>query len=235
MGLSKKYDNLFAQYGELIPVDYLRSLGYWESNLNPKLAEPSSGWGLLQVVEEVRGDFNKAHPNSRYTRSDMLKPEPNVRVACWLLNIIQKQWTKNPGDGFPGLAADWDSDTWVELFTAGWNSGWSRYGLPKVVRYMVTQGVIERGDTPKLSTLARYAKSSGSVFAKYADWNRTYSWAPKVVSTFRTEQSRVSTPPGVPVNRHSDSRTIKILQSIQAKVQQLDKEVDAAITEISGD
>src|SRR5688572_1417210 len=58
-GVSRKFDPLFKQHSRGLPVAYLRALAKRESDMNPRLAEPKSGWGLLQVIEEVRRDYNK--------------------------------------------------------------------------------------------------------------------------------------------------------------------------------
>ena len=71
--VSRRFDPLFRKYGRGLPVAYLRSLAKRESNLNPNESD-GPAWGLLQVVEVVRRDFNERHGTS-YARRDLWSRE----------------------------------------------------------------------------------------------------------------------------------------------------------------
>ncbi len=135
---SRSYDPLFAEYGGDIPVAYLRALAHHESRMNPRETQ-GPAWGLLQVIEVVRRDYNKRH-HTRYERRDLLDPAVNVAiVADVLIRII---------DGFarfhpeaPNLQVDWTNPLFVELLTFGWNAGMSeRAGVGHVASYLSRRG-----------------------------------------------------------------------------------------------
>ena len=66
MALSRMFDPLFREHGHGLPITYLRALAKRESNMNP-LEATGPAWGLLQVTEVVRNDFN-ARNRTRYAR-----------------------------------------------------------------------------------------------------------------------------------------------------------------------
>jgi len=55
-----------------------------ESNLNPRSNE-GPAWGLLQVIEVVRTDYNERHGTS-YRRADLLDPVVNVTTGSTSTN-----------------------------------------------------------------------------------------------------------------------------------------------------
>ncbi|MBE7448920.1 MAG: lytic transglycosylase domain-containing protein [Kofleriaceae bacterium] len=97
--LPRHFDPIFERHRGELPVEYLRALAVRESNMNPG-ERTGPAWGLLQVIEVVRLDFNKAH-GTRVTRAQLLDPETNVRVACWLLNAICASYRHNHPEVVP--------------------------------------------------------------------------------------------------------------------------------------
>lgn len=122
-GLSREYDRLFRQIAEPrgIPAGYMRALAKWESSFN---AADKSGpaWGLMQVTEVARHDYNNRSGNAPVEpREALLDPRKSVEVCSWILQQIVQAYSE-----LPALAPDWGSEDWLGLLTAGWNAGWSR-------------------------------------------------------------------------------------------------------------
>lgn len=136
--VSRRYDAVFRPHAGVLPVAFLRALAQRESSMNAN-EQTGPAWGLLQVVEVVRRDFNKRHGTS-YARTDLLDPEVNVRMSTELLHIIVKSYKRNHPD-VPNLIMDWGNARFVELLVAGWNGGWSESaGLGRVARYLERRG-----------------------------------------------------------------------------------------------
>jgi len=76
---------------------------------------------LLQVIGVVRRDYNERHQTG-YSANDLFDPEINVKVACDLLNRIAVGYQRNHPKT---LEMDWTSKRYVQLFTFGWNAGYS--------------------------------------------------------------------------------------------------------------
>lgn len=137
MSLSNQFDSIFAKYGGQVPVAYLRALGYRESQLNPNESQDPA-WGLLQVVESVRNGYNSRYGAS-YTRSDLLDPAINTKIAADLLNRIAKAYAKHSD---PNMKPDWSNPEFVKLLTAGWNSGYSEAaGVGHVASWLEAHGI----------------------------------------------------------------------------------------------
>ena len=178
--ISRKFDPVFERYGNGLPLTYLRALAKRESNLDPDNTT-GPAWGLMQVVEVVRRDFNKAHKTS-YTRADLLKPEVNVSMATWLLNIIIRSYERNHPD-VPNLQVDWDNPRFVELLTFGWNSGWSESrGLGRVARYLEQRG--QRDITAEL--VHKHAAAAGGV--RFLSERARMRWSKSVARYYLSER-----------------------------------------------
>lgn len=136
---SQKYDKIFAREGHGLPVPFLRALAKRESNLNPK-NNKGPAWGLLQVginanAGNVLSSYNHRHGTS-LTKTDMLDPAKNVRVASDLLSRIVAMYERE------GIETDWSNGNFIGLVVAGWNSGYSaKAGTVKVVRHLVKSGL----------------------------------------------------------------------------------------------
>lgn len=189
--LPRTWDHLYREHGAAcgIPVAYLRALAKWESGTDPKkhtiwdVPDPKNpgktkklygGRGLLQVVSTK--DYNKAHGTS-WKLSDMFDPAKNVPVAVFTLCRAIKAMASHPDKN---MKADWSNPHFVELLTAGWNSGWSnRAGVPKAAAYLEARGIPV--------TLANLGKHRGgwskAIKRNFAN-NNTLSWAPKVRRTY---------------------------------------------------
>jgi hypothetical protein len=154
---SRRFDRIFDMYRESIPIEFLRALARRESDLNPE-ERTGPAWGLMQVVEVVRKDFNQAH-GTRYTRQDLLDPAINVAIACWLLRFIIAQYAKHQ-DGVPNLRADWNNPRFVALVVAGWNAGFSASGgVLKVVRHLKARGITDI----TIDLVFQHARAAGAV------------------------------------------------------------------------
>lgn len=134
-----------------IPAAYLYALTWGESGFKPgEVTAPSShggtfqvepggdpgkygAVGLMQVVNEVLKEYNKVH-DTVLTRRDMLDPTLNAHVATWQLTRIRDAYERY----VPSLHPNWQSRSWVTLFTMGWNSG--PYGLIRVAGRLYAQG-----------------------------------------------------------------------------------------------
>jgi len=159
------FDELFVQYGKGIPVEYLRALAMKESGMRPRL-KGKAAWGLMQVVEVVRKDYNEHH-GTNYTRNDLLDPEISISMASDVLQIIIRGYLKNHPRAI-NLQEDWSNPRFVELLTFGWNAGFSeRGGVGKVTKYLAKKGITDFtiDDVYKnaekagaASTLSNYAK-----------------------------------------------------------------------------
>ncbi|MBA3458425.1 MAG: transglycosylase SLT domain-containing protein [Deltaproteobacteria bacterium] len=113
----RTFDQVFAAYGHGIPVPYLRALALRESNLNPQLSS-GPAWGLLQVIEVVRQDYNQ-RTGATFTRKDLLDPAVNVTIASSALALIVKSYAQNH-PRVPNLQANWTNPRFIELLTFGW-------------------------------------------------------------------------------------------------------------------
>lgn len=135
------FDEVFARYGQGLPVAYLRALALHESDMTPRLSS-GPAWGLLQVIEVVRQDFNQ-RAGTNYSRQDLLDPAVNVTIAASTLAQIVKSYATNHAH-IPNLQADWRNPQFVALLTFGWNAGYSeRGGVGRVATYLEQRGVSE--------------------------------------------------------------------------------------------
>ena len=170
------FDQIFAAYGHGIPVPFLRALALRESDMQASLAD-GPAWGLLQVIEVVRQDYNKK-TGATYTRQDLLNPIVNVSIASAALATIVESYARNHPH-IANLQANWQNPRFVELLTFGWNAGWSeRGGVGRVATYLeqrgrfdmtidtVFQAASEAGASPHLSNAAKLGWSK-SVAAQY--------------------------------------------------------------------
>ena len=176
---SRRFDRIFDMYRDSIPIEFLRALAKRESSLNP---EESKGpaWGLMQIVEVVRKDYNQAH-GTRYTRRDLLDPAINVAIACWLLRFIIAQYAKHQ-DGVPNLRADWSNPRFVELLVFGWNAGFSASGgVLKVVRYLKERGVTDI----TIDVVFKHAREAGA--ARHVSNATKLRWCKSVVRLYEQE------------------------------------------------
>jgi hypothetical protein len=172
----RTFDSIFATFGHGLPVPYLRALALRESDMNPR---ESSGpaWGLLQVIEVVRLDYNQ-RTGGKYTRQDLLDPKVNVTIATSALATILHSYAQNH-PRIKNLQADWSNPHFVQLLTFGWNAGWSeRGGVGRVSKFLEQRGVLDQtldvihkasGDAGASAHLANPAKVawSKSVAAQY--------------------------------------------------------------------
>lgn len=134
----RQFDEIFDAYRGEIPLEYMRALATKESGMRPDM-HSGPAWGLMQIVEVVRRDYNRAHQTS-YTRADLLEPSVNVAMAAWLLRAIIASYAHRHPD-VPNLQADWENLRFVELLTFGWNAGWSEGGgVGRVARHLEARG-----------------------------------------------------------------------------------------------
>ena len=152
----RTFDPIFAACGQGIPVPYLRALALRESDMNPR---ESSGpaWGLLQVIEVVRQDYNE-HTGAKYTRQDLLDPAINVTIAATALATIVRSYAQNH-PRIKNLQADWNNPRFIELLTFGWNAGWSeRGGVGRVSKFLEQRGLLDQ----TLDTIYRASRDAGA-------------------------------------------------------------------------
>jgi hypothetical protein len=135
----KTFDAVLATYGQGIPVPFLRALALHESNMDPRLAT-GPAWGLLQVIDVVREDFNVRN-RSRYTRQDLLDPTVNVTIAATALATMTQSYATNHPQS-RHLLRDWRNPQFVALLAYGWVAGYSeRAGVGRVATYLEQRGL----------------------------------------------------------------------------------------------
>jgi Transglycosylase SLT domain len=134
----RTYDDVFAGRGRGIPAPYLRALALHESDMRPRLSD-GPAWGLMQVIEVVREDFNRRE-RKNFTRSDLLDPAVNVTIAASSLALIAKSYAANHSSA--NMQTNWRNPQFVALLTFGWNAGWSeRGGVGRVVSFLEQRGM----------------------------------------------------------------------------------------------
>lgn len=177
VALSRKFDPIFRRHAGRLPVAYLRALSKRESNQNPG-DTGGPAWGLMQVIEEVRTSYNKRRRTS-YSRSDLLNPDVNVRIASDLLNRIIGYYGKNHPNT-PNMQEDWHNPEFVKLLTAGWNSGYSEVaGVGFVARCLERRGIPVTHDN-----VIKYAQSCGGTRHLYSHAQSTLGWQRSVASLY---------------------------------------------------
>lgn len=128
-GLTRRFDDLFRQHGQGLPVAYLRALAHAESGMNP-----DDALGLINVVPIALADFNRRHPAAPLATAQLRDPATSVRIAADTLRTIIASYERNHGD-LKHLREDWQNPRFVELLTFGWNAGFSeRAGVGRVAR-----------------------------------------------------------------------------------------------------
>lgn len=180
--VSRTFDSIFREYGRGIPLAYLRALAKRESNLNPREAKDPA-WGLLQVIEVVRRDYNQRF-GTKHTRRDLLDPTINVTIAADLLaRIIDNYRRHHPN--VPNLQEDWDNPRFVELLTFGWNAGYSeRGGLGRVARYLEQRGI----NDITIDTIHQHARAAGAT--RHLANPQRARWSKSVASLYLRERDR---------------------------------------------
>ncbi len=179
---SRSYDPLFSEYGRDIPVAYLRALAHHESALNPR-ATDGPAWGLLQVVEVVRKDYNQRH-GTRYERRDLLDPAVNVAIASDVLARIIDGYARFHPEA-PNLQVDWTNPLFVELLTFGWNAGYSeRGGVGRVATYLSRRGF----DDFTIDDVAATARQAGA--SPHLSNPRKVRFSKLVTTQFLRERAR---------------------------------------------
>jgi hypothetical protein len=188
--LPRRFDPIFERYRGDIPIEFLRALAMRESSMNPgEKTDPA--WGLLQVIEAVRLDFNRAHGTS-YPRGDLLDPTVNVAMAAWLLQSIVASYRKNH-PAVPNLQPDWNNPRFVELLTFGWNAGYSEAGgVGRVARHLEAQG---RTDLT-IDLVHQHAQAAGA--SRHLSRADKVSWCKGVVALYQLERRRARQPEPTP-------------------------------------
>lgn len=182
--VARTYDDAFHKYGAefRIPSAYLRALAKRESNLNP-LENAGPAWGLMQIVEVVRKDFNKRY-HTRVSRPDLLRAHVNVRIGASALRTIIDSYKRNHAD-VPNMREDWNNPHFVELVSLGWNSGWSEVaGVGRVVRHLKAHGY--RDIT--IDLVHANARAAGGI--KFLSSNLRVWWCKTVALLYFAERKR---------------------------------------------
>ena len=178
----RSYDALFAEHGNGIPVAYLRALAWRESGMNPR-ANNGPAWGLLQVVEVVRKDYNERHGTS-YERRDLLDPAVNVAIASDVLVRIIDGYSRFHPEA-TNLQADWSNPLFVELLTFGWNAGYSeRGGVGRAASHLTRRGF----DDFSIDDIFGAAKQAG--VSPHLSNPRTVAFSKGVTRQFLRERAR---------------------------------------------
>jgi hypothetical protein len=185
-GLSREFDPVFDRYREAIPVEYLRALAMRESGMNPS-ERSGPAWGLMQIVEVVRRDYNRKH-RTRYTRADLQDASVNVAMCCWLLREIIAGYQRNHPD-VPNLRADWSNPRFVELLTFSWNAGFSEAGgVGRVLRYLKKQRRADLIGALTIDVVHEHAAAAGA--SRHLQNAKKVAWCKTVVQLYESERSR---------------------------------------------
>lgn len=180
MAVSRQYDSVFQIHGAGLPVAYIRSLAKKESDLNPT-SKGVSAWGILQITEVVRRDYNSRH-NAGWTRNDLLNPDVCTMIACDLLRRIVSAYQTNHG-AIRNMGEDWHNPRFVELLTFGWNAGYSQGGgVQKVVKHLAEQGHRE----VTIDSVRAAVRAAGA--AESLDRDDKVSWCKGVTSLYMSEK-----------------------------------------------
>jgi len=145
------YDAIIQRVAQGIPVQFIKSLIWHESGMDPtarplnsKKQPISSATGLGQVLGMVVDDFNKAN-GYKFTLKDMEDPEKNLMVTTWLIKTIIKVYKQNTQ-----LKENWDDPNWVGLLYLGYGAGFSsKQGVAYLVNYMEKNGIPPSQITPE--------------------------------------------------------------------------------------
>ncbi len=192
--ITRRFDDLFRQHGQRIPVPYLRALAHAESGMNP-----NDALGLINVVPVALADFNRRHPEATVAPSQMREPANNIRVAADTLRTIIASYERNHGD-IKNLRENWQNPRFVELASFGWNAGFSeRAGVGRVVRALKDRKVPAADVT--IDAVFRAAPGIAGV-AEHLSNPRKLAYSKGVAATFFHERSRdgrerVATAPAV--------------------------------------
>jgi len=138
--LLRDFDQVFVdECGRYdIPVEYLRALAKKESDFNAGQSK-GGAWGLLQVVNNVRTDYNKKF-GTNYSSDERLDPSINARMACELLGRITQFLPRQDPGAFANGEFSWSSRRDVKLLTLAWNAGWSTKGVSGMIRHLLRDG-----------------------------------------------------------------------------------------------
>lgn len=172
---TRKFDEIYEQEGQGLPVAFLRSLAQRESASNPQ-EQSGPAWGLLQVGIDSRAGNVLQSYNARHGTTlaplDMLDPRLNVRVASDLLARIVEMYSR------VGVKEDWSNGNFVGLVVAGWNSGYSRKaGTLRVI------SCLQRKNIPiTLAAVYRNAEACGAT--RHLSNPRKQKWQRSVVASF---------------------------------------------------
>jgi Transglycosylase SLT domain len=178
--LPRRFDWIFEQHRGDIPIEYMRALATSESGMQAG-AQSGPAWGLMQIVEVVRRDYNQDR-GTRHQRADLLDPAINVAVATWLLRRIIGSYGRNHPD-VPNFRADWTNPRFVELLTFGWNAGWSEAGgVGRVARYLEGRGQTDI----TIDLVHEHARAAGA--SRHLSRADKVAWCKRVVALYRTER-----------------------------------------------
>jgi len=154
--------------------------------MSPRLCS-GPAWGLLQVIEVVRADFNQ-RAGTRYTRQDLLDPAVNVTIAATTLALIVKSYARNHPN-VANMRTDWNNPQFAALVAFGWNAGWSeRAGVGRVATYLE-----QRGIEVNINNVHRCASEAGA--SKHLANPRKVAWAKSVAKQYFRELAEDGTPP----------------------------------------
>lgn len=208
MALPTTYDALINKHRKAVPLQFVKALIRGESDFDPKAkSRSSSARGLMQIVSEVRADFNDAK-RRKVTAAQLDDPDTNIEIGCWLLNKIVATWQTR----YPYLKADW-SRAYAGLVVHGYNAGWSKYGTGKAIKWLH-----DNGKPLTLAAVVEYRDKIGAT--PFVGEPRRVAWADKVVNWYTAEvaadagqpaaaQKQATVPPKVATTKKRKKRKKK--------------------------
>lgn len=184
-GVSRRFDEVFASYADMLPLPFIRALAQRESSMNPK-ENKGSYWGILQVgLYDVLPSYNKRF-GTKYEPQDLFNPNLNTKIALELINRIARAYANTARESpvyMANLVPNFSNPEFVRLLVAGWNSGYSRAaGVQKVARWLASHEIPVTHDN-----VFKFGKRAGSTKWLHGgtdDADRKHRWQAGVQRLF---------------------------------------------------
>lgn len=119
MTVAKTFDAVFDKYRGNIPLDYLRSLSFLASGLNPSKSIQGSA-GMFMIPISTLDAYNKKIDENNEPAM-LADPALNTKIACWVLTNIVNYYKSNNV-----MPTDWNNPEYVNLVTHGYNCGYNK-------------------------------------------------------------------------------------------------------------
>jgi len=165
MAIPNKYDAIFEKYRGTIPLAFLRTLAFSQSNLNTNKSVSNSA-GLFMISEPALQAFDKKFPSfmppSPHKFIDLSDPALNTVIAVWIIdNITTYYANKYPNS----MSKNWNSPVYAAIIAHSFNVG---YAEPKGLGAAIKKFEL-MPDKLSLDSLAQVAKELKLGERKYSE------------------------------------------------------------------